>query len=112
MSTSGAKAAPVALGAVLALLGSPNAATAASTIWTVLPTPNPGAQTVSDIYFTGVSASSVTDAWAVGIDQIGAFRLPLAAHWNGQAWSAVRVASPAQRQAWFNGVLDLGPTNA
>jgi hypothetical protein len=84
----------------------------AGTTWTVMPTTNPGEQTVSDIFFTAVSATSNTDVWAVGIDQIGATRFPLIEHWDGQRFRAVRVPRPANRQSWFNGVLALSPTNA
>jgi hypothetical protein len=82
-----------------------------ATTWTVVATPNPGAQTVSDITFTGVSATSVSDAWAVGIDQIGATRFPLVERWNGSRWRAVAVPRPANSQSWLNGVLALSPTN-
>jgi len=102
---------PIAVSAVLAVLTSA-AGAATTSIWTVVPTPNPGGQTVSDIYFLGVSAASATDAWSVGIDQIGAFRVPLVEHWNGKGWQAMSPPRPSQRQSWFNGVLDLSRTNA
>ncbi|HJP65730.1 MAG TPA: hypothetical protein VKA30_05435 [Actinomycetota bacterium] len=82
-----------------------------ATVWTVLPTANPASQTVSDIILFGVSAVSPTDAWAVGMDQIGATRSPLVEHWDGQRWRAVRVPRPANRQSWFNGVLALSGTD-
>jgi hypothetical protein len=81
-------------------------AEAASSPWRVVPTPNPGGGQVSDIAFLGVSASGSTDAWAVGYDQQQG-RLPLAEHWDGQRWQAVAVPRPADRQAWFHGVLEL-----
>lgn len=97
--------------AVLALFASATGASAGTT-WMVMPTPNPAGQTVSDIFFTGVSGTSNADVWAVGMDQIGATRFPLIEHWNGQRWRAVRVPRPANRQSWFNAVLALSPTNA
>jgi len=93
----------------LATLASP---ASAASIWTVVPTPKPGGgQTVSDVTFESVSMIGAAEGWAVGIDQVGAFRVPLAEHWNGQTWHAVSVAVPSGRQAWFNGVVDLGPSN-
>jgi len=97
---------------VLAPFASPAAAAPAASIWSVVPSPNPGGQQVSDITFAAVSAATATDAWAVGIDQLGAFRHPLVEHWDGTRWRATHVPEPLNRQSWFNGVLDLGPTNA
>jgi hypothetical protein len=82
-----------------------------ATIWTVLPTANPGSQTVSDLILFSVSAVGPADAWAVGMDQIGATRFPLAEHWDGRRWRAVRVPFPSNRQAWLNGVIALSSTN-
>ena len=103
---------PIAGAVVLALLSSPSGATAAGSIWKVVPTPNPGAKKVSNIFFTGVSAASSTDAWAVGIDEINAFRRPLVEHWDGLRWQAVAVPRPPRRQSWFSGVIALSPTDA
>jgi hypothetical protein len=86
--------------------------TGAGSIWRVVPTPNPGGGQVSNITFTGVSASSPTDAWAVGIDEVSSFRRPLVERWDGTAWRAVRVPQPPGQQAWFQGVIDLSPTDA
>jgi hypothetical protein len=80
---------------------------AASGLWRVVPTPNPGGNQIANISFLGVSASSPTDAWAVGIDEVLASRRPLAEHWDGSRWTAVVVPHPAGRQAWFRGVLAL-----
>jgi hypothetical protein len=97
---------------VFLLLASPAGATTGTGIWKVVPTPNPGGSRVSDITFSAVSAASATDAWAVGIDQFGAYRHPLVERWDGSHWRAVRVPEPTDRQSWFNGVLDLSPTDA
>ncbi len=100
-----------AIAAVL-LLAPPAGATSRSGTWKVVPTPNPGSQTVSDITLGAISAASGADAWAVGIDQLGSFRHPLVEHWDGRRWRAMRVPEPVDRQSWFNGVLDLGPADA
>jgi len=62
------------------------------TAWRVVPTPRAGTRD-SDLW--GVTALSATNAWAVGNENIGAFRFrPLVEHWNGTAWTLVRVPSP------------------
>ena len=94
------------------MLASFAAPASAAPVWAVLPTPNPGGQNVSDITLSAVSSSSPTNTWAVGINQVGAFRIPLAEHWNGTEWKAVPVPAPNGRQAWLNGVTVLGPGNA
>jgi hypothetical protein len=94
------------------LLAAVSGAGATSSTWTVVPTPNPGSQQVSNVFFTGVSASSSTDAWGVGVDEINAFRSPLVEHWDGVKWTAVSVPAPSGRQSWLNGVTTLSPTNA
>ena len=84
----------VVLASVVGLLTSATGAASAASSWTVTPTPNPGGQVVSDITFAGVSAASATDAWGVGIDQLGAFRLPLAEHWDGTSWNGIPSPNP------------------
>lgn len=49
--------------------------------WTVVSSPNPGAQNV----FDGVTAISASDIWAVGYSD----GEPLTAHWDGSSWSVV-----------------------
>src|SRR5580700_5228845 len=64
----------------------------------------------------GVSASSTTDAWAVGRTQVNKSSFePLALHWNGAAWSvspgfagAISIISGASAV----GVADISPTDA
>lgn len=106
--------AAVATAALVVAVAVPAAAAtpSAGSIWRVVPTPNPGGGQVSNISFSGVSASSPTDAWAVGIDEVNSFRRPLVERWDGTAWSAVRVPQPPGQQAWFQDVIDLGPTDA
>jgi hypothetical protein len=57
-----------------------------------------------------VSASSATDAWAVGGEKVGRHgSQTLLEHWNGTAWS-VDTADSVPRG--LGAVLDLSPTNA
>ena len=55
------------------------------TSWTKVKTPNPGTTTNQ---FSGVSASSASDAWAIGQAQTAASG-NLLARWNGTSWSKV-----------------------
>ena len=62
------------------------------TTWRVVPTPQAG---TSDSDLWGVTALSASNAWAVGNENIGFFQFrPLVEHWNGAAWTLVRVPSP------------------
>jgi hypothetical protein len=86
-------------------------ASAATGPWHVVRTPNPGSEQISNISFLGISSTGSTDAWGVGIDEVNALRRPLAAHWDGRAWRAVRVPLPLGRQAWFQGVFAVSPSD-
>jgi hypothetical protein len=60
--------------------------------WRVVPAVHAGTQD-NDLW--AVIALSATNVWAVGNENIGHFRFrPLVEHWNGTAWSLVRVPSP------------------
>ena len=64
----------------------------------------------------GVSASSATDAWAVGRTQLNKSGFePLALHWNGTAWSVspgfASALSPISG-ASAEGVADISPSDA
>jgi hypothetical protein len=59
--------------------------------WTVKSSPNPG--TYGNVMWD-VSARSTVDVWAVGVKATTTSNDPLALHWNGTAWSAVRTPSP------------------
>jgi hypothetical protein len=60
-----------------------------------------------------VSASSATDAWAVGHTQVnkGSFE-PLGLHWNGSAWSVSSGLTSALGSGLGVGVADISSTDA
>lgn len=64
------------------------------TAWGVVPGPKAG---VRDSDLWGVTALSPANVWAVGNERTGGGRFrfrPLVEHWNGAAWTLVRVPSP------------------
>ena len=58
---------------------------------------------------SAVSASSASDAWAVGGERVGRTNETLFEHWNGTAWS---VDTADTVPGGLGAVLDLSPTNA
>src|SRR5260370_30168193 len=56
--------------------------------WSIVNSPNVG---TGNNELWGISATSATDVWAVGISQAhpGASPQPLTLHWNGTQWSVV-----------------------
>jgi hypothetical protein len=60
-----------------------------------------------------VSASSTSDAWAVGYSEKtrGAF-YPLGLHWNGTAWSVSTALATALGGQLAVGVADISPADA
>ena len=62
------------------------------TAWSKARTPNPSPTFNS---LTGVSTTSASDAWAVGIAETTASGTVLILHWNGAAWSKVKSPNPA-----------------
>jgi hypothetical protein len=102
----------VACATAVAVLASPASAGAASSIWHVVPSPNPGANTVSDTNFTGVSATSAADAWGVGINMTSdALLHPLLEHWDGHGWKLVTPPEPTGRQSELHGVDAVSATD-
>src|SRR5689334_21110247 len=90
--------------------GGPDAATPAAyhwngSAWSLTATPSLGV----NAGLNEVSASSASDAWAVGFTLPSGYRVrqPLYEHWNGSAWSV--VSGPG---LGLNGVADLSPANA
>jgi hypothetical protein len=90
-------------------LAAPAAANAA---FTVVASPNAFA---GNNELHGVSASSESDAWAVGT-LTGAFDDSaigtLTEHFNGTAWTVVPSPDTVNKDDQFNAVADLSPTNA
>ncbi|MEA2581078.1 MAG: hypothetical protein QOE83_1970 [Actinomycetota bacterium] len=80
------------------------------TAWEVQPTPDPGR---SDNLF-GMSATGVSDAWAVGnfvrADKTR-FRT-LAIHWNGAKWTHVSTPSPGRKGSYPSAVWAATPNDA
>jgi hypothetical protein len=101
-----------AVGQVFVAAGQPPAPPAIyhwnGTAWSLVTSPAlPQAQASA---LVAVSASSATDAWAVGGEKIGRHSsLTLFEHWNGKAWS---VDTADAVSGGMGAVLDLGPTNA
>jgi hypothetical protein len=65
-------------------------------------------------YLNAVSASSPSDAWAVGTvtqEPPHTYR-PLAMHWDGFAWSSVPTATTGSRDVFLNGVVQTSATDA
>ena len=80
------------------------------TAWTQVATPATPGNTAS---LAAVSASSSTDAWAVGRTQVNRSNFaPLALHWNGTAWSVSPSLASALSGQLAVGVTDISPTDA
>lgn len=79
--------------------------------WTTTPSPSPGGSAATD-ELASVSASSVTNAWAVGSFQMKGAAGPLAVHWNGHRWRLTPTASLGTEDASFEGVTVISASNA
>ena len=77
--------------------------------WSVVPSPNPGAQ--RDI-LTSVAAISDNDVWATGeqMDTAGTWHT-LAEHWDGTSWAVVPSADPGAGGNEFFGVHAVSSTS-
>jgi hypothetical protein len=82
------------------------------TAWTQATPPAWPANT--SVNLQAVSASSSTDAWAVGYTRVERYQFtPAAAHWNGSAWSiSATGASALPADTVMRGVTDISPTDA
>jgi hypothetical protein len=79
------------------------------TAWSLVPTPTLGVSSA----LRGVSASTATDAWAVGFSLLGRRDFgTLMEHWNGTAWSVNSSLVVTGQAAELTGVADLSPGNA
>jgi hypothetical protein len=79
------------------------------TSWHVVPSPNPAGFRYDDL--TGVSGTSASDVWSVGMEFVTAgHAYPIIEHYNGSAWSLVPSAQPTQ-VGDLSAVAALTPTN-
>jgi hypothetical protein len=79
------------------------------TAWSLVATPILGVSSS----LLSVSASTPTDAWAVGMSVLGRHDDgTLMEHWNGTAWSVNSSLVVTGYTAELTGVVDLSPTNA
>ncbi len=77
--------------------------------WSIVATPTLGVSSA----LLAVSASTATDAWAVGFSILGRHDDgTLIEHWNGTAWSVNSSLVVTGFVAELTGVADLSPTNA
>jgi hypothetical protein len=79
------------------------------TAWSLVATPALGVSSS----LLSVSASTATDAWAVGMSVLGKHDdSTLMEHWNGTAWSVNSSLVVTGYTADLTGVVDLSPANA
>jgi hypothetical protein len=72
--------------------------------------PGPTVTGATNTILNAVSASSASDAWAVGRSTQSLVTSSLAAHWNGTAWAV--VATPHVPGSVLTSVADISPTDA
>jgi hypothetical protein len=75
------------------------------TAWKIVHSPNIG---VNSNVLLAVDARAADDLWAVGYILVGAHVKPLALHWNGSDWAAMRLPS-GELGAELLGVTFTGP---
>jgi erythromycin esterase-like protein len=78
--------------------------------WTRAASPNPPGS-VTDIALNGVSATSSSNAWAVGSYTVGGIQKIITVRWNGRAWKIVASPSPASSPA-LAGVAAISASDA
>jgi hypothetical protein len=80
------------------------------TAWSQVATPTTPGNTA---ILSAVSASSATDAWAVGRTQVNKSSFaPLGLQWNGTTWSVSPSFATALAGQIADGVADISPTDA
>ena len=79
------------------------------TVWSVVPSPNPGAR--QNIFY-GVTAVSDSDVWAVGTqkDANDVFHT-LTEHWNGSSWTVVPAVEAGASGSQFYAVTAVSSTS-
>ncbi|HUC53864.1 MAG TPA: alkaline phosphatase family protein [Candidatus Cybelea sp.] len=79
------------------------------TVWSVVPSPSPGA--LQNILY-GVAAISDSDVWAVGAEQdANELWHTLTEHWNGSVWSVVNAVDAGSTGNQFYAVKALASNN-
>ena len=79
------------------------------TVWSVVPSPSPGAE--QNILF-GVAAISDSDVWAVGADEdSNGLWHTLTEHWNGVEWSVVNAVDAGVNGNQFYAVKAIASNN-
>ena len=79
------------------------------TVWSVVPSPSPGAQ--QNILY-GVAAISDSDVWAVGAEEdASGLWHTLTEHWNGSSWSVVTAVDAGANGNQFYAVKALASNN-
>jgi hypothetical protein len=64
------------------------------TSWTQVPSPNPSGGDLDANYLSSVTATSATNAWAVGEYAASAGSQTLILHWDGTTWTQVTSPNP------------------
>lgn len=103
------------LGATTSAPTPPAATGPVSSPWRIAgnPADPPSADGLTDVEFSGVSAVSASEAWAVGASSALFDSLPLAEHWDGTAWDNVSVPLPSGASTGnLKGVDELSSANA
>jgi beta-lactam-binding protein with PASTA domain len=77
--------------------------------WSQVSSPNPGPQ---KSLLSGVTATSASDAWAVGSYQTDTGLKTLTAHWDGSSWRQVASPSPGTASNSLASVTATSATNA
>jgi hypothetical protein len=85
------------------------------TRWTRVPSPSFGGTGTSGSRLASVSATSATDAWAVGSyakPGAGPMSQALILHWNGRTWTKVPAPSPGTLSNSLLGVTSVSASDA
>jgi alpha-tubulin suppressor-like RCC1 family protein len=102
-------------GAALVTTSGPAVTGTPESIFRVVPTPSPGVTPlqngVVDDSLVAVSAPAASNALAVGNEMRGITQTLFGEHWNGKAWTAATIPSPAGRNPTIRSVVDLSPTD-
>jgi hypothetical protein len=78
--------------------------------WKIIPSPQPPGNTANTL--TGVSATSSSDAWAVGYSVKGDnSRSSFTEHWDGRVWTVIPSANPGTTNELF-GTSATSPSDA